>query len=204
MTANDKSAQDLDDDGKPHPLGDRDYFELWRYCEEVGGRDKDRMVTIATWLLAFALAILAYLFVQLEKNCWVPNSLLELFFPTIAGLVICGLAGLLIYAYGAYANRYWFMADWIKLNKIDGLSEFHDTDVFINAMENEKAPNRIDKKIIKRFYRDKHSIYDFPTTQGLVGIFKIMLGATVGLFLLFVILVIYGLTLAIHYWLTFY
>ena len=43
---------------------DIDYYDLWKYCEEVGGKDKDRMVTIVTWLLAFAIAILGYIIIK--------------------------------------------------------------------------------------------------------------------------------------------
>ena len=28
-----------------------EYYDLWKYCKDIGGRDKDRMITIVTWLL---------------------------------------------------------------------------------------------------------------------------------------------------------
>ena len=31
-----------------YKIWDIDYFDLWKHCEDTGGRDKDRMVTIVT------------------------------------------------------------------------------------------------------------------------------------------------------------
>jgi len=37
------------------------YIALWQHYEDRGGSDKDRMVTVVTWLLAFAAVILGFI-----------------------------------------------------------------------------------------------------------------------------------------------
>jgi len=48
-----------------------DKIEIWRYFREKGDADKGRNITIATWLLSLATAILAYL----VKNHYVFESI---------------------------------------------------------------------------------------------------------------------------------
>ncbi len=185
-----------------YKLDGKDYLDLWKYCEDVGGKDKDRMVTISTWLLAFGVAIHAYIFAkwfQLESFSIKECERIQVIVPAIAGMIICWTAGYLICAFSAYANRYWFMANWLKKNKIDGLSDFHDREVFIDAIdeavkkeekENGKVMRgNIEQRILKKLSRSG------PLTQGIIGVFKIMLYMTYGLFLLFVTVI----TLAIIY-----
>src|SRR4051812_42157101 len=37
-----------------------EYLEMMRFFEEAGARDKDSMITIVTWLLAFAAVIIGF------------------------------------------------------------------------------------------------------------------------------------------------
>jgi len=167
-----------------YKLKDKDYLDLWKYCEEVGGRDKDRMVATVTWLLAFAIGLLGYI-----VKFWKSLEVIQKIIFGSAGMLICGLAGVLIYAFGAYANRYWYMADWIKEKKIEGLHEFHDKKIFIDAIEKDKATKRcgrFDNHFIKCFSRDK------PATQGLLGVFKVFLVLTCTLGVMFAGVIVCG------------
>lgn len=99
--------------GSPHN-SNRDYFERWKQFDGVGRSDKDRMITVVTSLLAFAVAILGY---TATKNvCYEGTAIsferpLEAVFFSLFGLFLCFLAGYLIFAFGAYANQNWMIAD---------------------------------------------------------------------------------------------
>ncbi len=180
-------------DENKYKLNGKDYLEIWKYCEEVGGRDKDRMVTITTWLLGFAVVIIGYIFTQQPKNGWLDVV------PGSAGLVICVLAWYLVYAFGAYANRYWFMADLLKRDMIDGLKDFHNPEVFRDAIDNfelslrgkRKWFGRIERRRIKRITMSGlPTTQDLPTTRGLVGVFKVFKWVTLVMGFLFAIIII--------------
>ena len=87
------------------------YFERWKHFDSIAGSDKDRMVTIVNWLLAFAVAILAY--IAKETFNWKEFCLTspeEALFFSIAGICICVNAFYLVSAFGAYANNNWYIA----------------------------------------------------------------------------------------------
>jgi len=162
-----------------YKLKDRDYLDLWMYFEEVGGKDKDRMVTIVTWLLAFAAVILSYIITQSDLD---PTQRAIL---ALIGIFISSMSSLFIYAYGAYANRYWYWADLLKEYIIEDLNETHKTEVFINAIDadRKKRFNRLSQGIIKFFSRRE------STTEGLVGVFRILLYLSLVLSLVFIIII---------------
>ncbi len=177
-----------------YQLDSKDYLELWKYCEEVAGRDKDRMVTISTWLLAFAVAIHAFILTKQMKFSLLSINIdgnMQVIVLAVAGIITCWIAKHLIYAFSAYANRYWFMADWLKKNKIEGLSEFHDKDVFIKAIKNDT--NLLSKAQLKLI----SFTISGSTTEGVIGVFKTMLHLTNGLLYLFVIEIFLALVLGI-------
>ncbi len=182
-----------------YQLKEKDYLDLWKYCEDVGGKDKDRMVTISTWLLAFGVAIHAYIFTkgfQFESFSIKECKGIQVILPALVGMVICVIAGYLIYAYSAYANRYWYMAEWLKKEKIDGL-DFHDREVFTDAIDEEMKKKKEKEKNGEKMGGNKieQSILKYLTkstsvTHGVVGVFKIMLYMTYGLLLLFVTVIV--------------
>jgi hypothetical protein len=61
MTHSDELEQNQSSKNEVHQLSGRDYFDLWQYCEEVGGRDKDRMVTIVIPLITAAVVALGFI-----------------------------------------------------------------------------------------------------------------------------------------------
>ncbi len=87
-------------------------FEVWKSFASIGGADKDRMVQIATWLLALSAGIGAFAL----KEAVDQNGESE---PIVAGyLAIVGILTSLASAsvtlvYGGYANWNWAKADQI-------------------------------------------------------------------------------------------
>jgi hypothetical protein len=87
-------------------------FEVWKHYASTGGADKDRMIQIATWLLALSAGITAFALKEAVKG----NDLIE---PIVAGcLAIVGLivsfaSASVTLVYGGYANWNWAKADQI-------------------------------------------------------------------------------------------
>lgn len=95
-----------------------DYYDLWKYCNDVGSRDKDRMITIVTWHLGSVILIIGYITNQLfDIRAEVAIILTGL------SVLICLISIYWIYAYASYANRYWNIADRCEKH-IEGLKEF--------------------------------------------------------------------------------
>jgi hypothetical protein len=86
-------------------LPDDHAFDFWKHYAGIGGMDKDRMVTISTWLLAFSATIIGYTIIHLDK----PSSILLL----ILGFLICVFTCGIVLLYGSYAMWNWAMADRI-------------------------------------------------------------------------------------------
>jgi hypothetical protein len=96
-------------------------FEVWKYYASVGGADKDRMVQISTWLLAFSAAILGLL-VSGEVSTVSATRLL-----TVLGILVSLVAGLIAVVYGGYAAWNWAIADEIaELNQWEFLRPTHE------------------------------------------------------------------------------
>lgn len=91
-------------------------IELWRHFAGTGASDKNTMVTVASWLLAFSATIIGYIVTQLFKGDsfdfiqpWKAFSL------AVLGAVISFVAGYVVLLYAGYANRNWARADDIAL-----------------------------------------------------------------------------------------
>jgi hypothetical protein len=99
-------------------------LELWKHYASFGGQDKNTMVTIASWLLAGSVAMLAFIWNELISTKALDiNSILTIAYPTralgIAGLGagVSTLAAYISLLYGGYANRNWEKADRIAANR---------------------------------------------------------------------------------------
>jgi uncharacterized membrane protein YeaQ/YmgE (transglycosylase-associated protein family) len=89
-------------------------LELWKHHASTGGDDKSRMVTLASWLLGFAAAILAYLTTQFFFSEIVrPDEWLQSVVVATVGAVISLAGAYIAVLYGGYANRNWRAADVI-------------------------------------------------------------------------------------------
>src|SRR5215211_5465486 len=61
------------------------YVELWRHFEEQGAKNKDHMITLVTWLLAFVAAIIGFVttqYVDFDNIC-IKNPVALVLFPLI-------------------------------------------------------------------------------------------------------------------------
>lgn len=93
-------------------------LELWKHHANFGGEDKNRMVTIATWLLGGSAAILMYVLdKQIDPSQLTLIKPLVTFFVATLGIVISGVAGYVSLLYGGYANRNWGKADQIAASR---------------------------------------------------------------------------------------
>ncbi len=87
-------------------------IEIWKHFAVTGGADKERMVTITTWILGFSAAILGYLAINL-----IDYSVVAVKEPGKTRVLSC--LGALVSAYGArvvllyagYTNWNWGKAN---------------------------------------------------------------------------------------------
>jgi hypothetical protein len=94
------------------------YYDLWKYYNGVGSRDKDRMITIVTWHLGTVVLIIGYMATHISQEESLPAIIL-----TILSVLICLVSIYWIYAFAGYANRCWDIADRCE-EYVDGLYEF--------------------------------------------------------------------------------
>jgi len=91
-----------------------DDLELWKHHANFGGKDKNIMVSICTWLLGGSAAVLWYIWTnQLCPNSIVPKEPLRAFGVAMLGMGVSAAAGYVSLLYGGYANRNWEKADRI-------------------------------------------------------------------------------------------
>ena len=118
---NTSNPADFHQEWEKHELA----FEAWKHFANIGGADKDRMITIATWLLGFSAGIVAFTFSETVKANTVTEPLVAIFL-SIVGFIIACMSGIISLMYGGYANWNWAKADqiandfnWIRLDPKD-------------------------------------------------------------------------------------
>jgi hypothetical protein len=134
-------------------------LELWKHHASTGGKDKDRMVTIASWLLGFSAVILWYIVTNL-----IVSKTLELREPKIAiltavlGIGVSILALYISLLYGGYSNQNWGKADkiaccrkWCDLLPSTEPSPRHD-----DRHKAEAEPTREQQNLVVRLYHRLH------------------------------------------------
>jgi hypothetical protein len=84
---------------------------IWQHFANVGGADKDRMVTVSTWLLSFSGTIIGYIAIQ-EWGGTESNPLVAIILAFL-GMLVSSLALAIITIYASYSNWNWGMADAI-------------------------------------------------------------------------------------------
>lgn len=109
-----QKAQDMNHSG--HDNGDQrstsNYLELWKHYAAFGGEDKNRMVTIASYLLGVSAAALGIIVSQLKDDAWItfkPPQQAVLF--STLGIIISGIAAYTVLLYAGYSNQNWQKAD---------------------------------------------------------------------------------------------
>lgn len=116
-----KSSQELtrkhkDMNLSEHANGDQrstsNYIELWKHYAAFGGEDKNRMVTIASYLLGVSAAALGIIVSQLEDREWITFEQPQqaVMFSTL-GIIISGIAAYTVLLYAGYSNQNWQKAD---------------------------------------------------------------------------------------------
>jgi hypothetical protein len=101
----------------PPQSGAVDRLDLWKHFAQTGGNDKDRMINICSWLLAFSVALAGLTFVQevhphLLSKRWTFVAL------AVFGFLTSLASALVALIYGGYANWNWAKADQIaRLNE---------------------------------------------------------------------------------------
>ena len=89
-------------------------FNLWKHYEEAGGTDKNRMISLSTWLLALAGTILGFLMkesINLEEPAISqPHVVIG---GSILGILLAILAILIVRGFAFYANLNWASANII-------------------------------------------------------------------------------------------
>ena len=132
----------------PIPLQGRrpeEDLELWKHYASAGGEDKNRMVTIATFLLGGSAAILWYILTNQicpDKLCnlW-PLKLKHpviVFLVAILGMGVSNLAAYVSLLYGGYSNR-----NWEKADKIADYRGWYDLSLLAKTSPREGMLNRI-------------------------------------------------------------
>jgi len=144
-----------------------DYYDLWKYCNDIGDKDKDRMITIVTWHLGTVVLIIGYITTKLIDIRAEAAIIL-----TCLSVLICLVSIYWIYAYASYANRYWEIADRCEKH-IDGLREFTDKKVFLNSLKNTRPCNifgYIDQSAMRYLLKTSHE-----PEKGLLPPFRMLL-----------------------------
>src|SRR5262245_3006337 len=111
----------------------QDYFALWRFFEERGAKDKDHMITLVTWLLAFAAVIIGFIakeHVRYQPSPCSTDSGSILLYAAV-GLFMCFLAVKLVLEFAGHARINFIKADY-SVARIPGLDRIfigRDVDV---------------------------------------------------------------------------
>lgn len=87
------------------------YLELWKHYAAFGGEDKNRMVTVASYLLGVSAGALGIIVSQL-KGEWITFEQPQqaVMFSTL-GIIISGIAADTVLLYAGYSNQNWQKAD---------------------------------------------------------------------------------------------
>ena len=99
-------------------------LELWKHHASFGGADKNRMVTISTWLLGGSAVILWNIWTeQINWKKQIDFCQLEFQHPeralgvALLGICVSFFAGYISLLYGGYSNRNWEKADEIARHR---------------------------------------------------------------------------------------
>ncbi len=100
------------------PKSDID-IELWKHHASFGGEDKNRMVTIASFLLGFSVAILGVtIALPMNEGAWI-----EFAYPgrailiSFLGINVSAIAAYVVILYAGYSNQNWRTAGAIAEGK---------------------------------------------------------------------------------------
>jgi hypothetical protein len=90
-------------------------LEIWKHLASSGGTDKNTMITVTMWLLAFSATALGYIGTE-TINSAAPGFVVDpdrMMAVSLLGLLISLVATYVTLLYGGYSNRNWAKADCI-------------------------------------------------------------------------------------------
>lgn len=91
-----------------------DALEIWKCYADAGGKDKERMVTISTWFLAFSATIIGYIAVNhLEFGPFRIVNPGKAAVVAGMGFIVSAIGAFVVLLYAGYSNRNWWKADEI-------------------------------------------------------------------------------------------
>jgi hypothetical protein len=101
-----------DPDTNLYRLSNAERIQLWQHFVSTGGTDKEKMITITIWLLAFSATLLGYIAtaaVDFEKRCLsVPPKAGT---AAVLGLLVSVFAWYIVWAYRSHATWNWNKAN---------------------------------------------------------------------------------------------
>ncbi|MHA7291354.1 hypothetical protein ACX80V_17160 [Arthrobacter sp. MDT3-24] len=105
-----------------HEDGDQrsasDYLELWKHYAAFGGEDKNRMVTIASYILGVSAAVLGVIVSLLKDDEWITfKQPQQAVMFSALGIIISGIAAYTVLLYAGYSNQNWQKADDIARDR---------------------------------------------------------------------------------------
>ena len=130
---------------KSKPWNESNAILVWQHFASAGGADKNRMVTVTTWLLAFSGVILWHLVTKALRGWEIVRPETALMLATV-GIVVSILAVVVVKTYAGYANRNWAKADALaELYEWDDLhpEKTGSSDVIINEQLQNAHPRGI-------------------------------------------------------------
>jgi hypothetical protein len=100
-------------DDQKQGLTVEDYRNMWQFFEERGALDKERLVAIVTWLLAFTAVIIGYIATQqlLYRPICTKDPVATALFA-IVGIFVCHLARKITYEFARHARSNFIKADY--------------------------------------------------------------------------------------------
>lgn len=114
-------------------LSPQEILFVWQYFANIGGHDKDRMVTMLTFLSPFLIGTIGFAYINDNEVA------------AITGFLMSLIALAIVLMYGGYANRNWEQADriaetYLVNSNLKGLDERGN--VVVKPLSRELIPER--------------------------------------------------------------
>ena len=156
-------------------------LDIWKHFAGIGGADKDRMVTIATWLLSFSAGIIWYMASHIESVHFNEGKLIIM---AGLGIIVSGASCWIVLLYGSYAMWNWAKADSIALDRkwkiLQPSSKFPSS-----SEESSKYDEGIQFSLIKRLGKPPSDRTQYAP------IFKVFFVFTMGSLIIHILFLVY-------------
>ena len=92
----------------PKTFKNQQLFLIWNNFAAAGSADKDKMVTIASWILGLSVAADGYL---MSKWAHMFHGAIEFFVIPLVVMLACLVTLFVVFVYAGYSNRNWAKAN---------------------------------------------------------------------------------------------